>query len=67
MLAYDDEATLIGLPACGMFVRVTVFDILLPRIIANDKITKRDINELSHGGLCLRCETCNYPICPFGK
>ncbi len=67
MLAYDDETTLIGLPACGMFVRVTVFDILLPRIIANDKITKRDINELSHGGLCLRCETCNYPICPFGK
>ncbi|MDU4892568.1 MAG: molybdopterin-binding protein [Clostridium sp.] len=67
MLAYDDETTLIGLPACGMFVRITVFDVLLPRIIANDKITKRDINELSHGGLCLRCETCNYPICPFGK
>lgn len=67
MLAYDDETTLIGLPACGMFVRVTVFDVLLPRIIANDKITKRDISELSHGGLCMRCEVCNYPICPFGK
>lgn len=67
MLAYDDKRALIGLPACGMFVKVTVFDILLPRIIANDKITKRDISELSHGGLCMRCETCNYPICPFGK
>lgn len=67
MLAYDEAITLVGLPACGMFSKITVFDVVLPRIIANDKINKNEINELCHGGLCLRCTTCNYPICPFGK
>lgn len=67
MLAYSNDITLVGLPACGMFFNITIFDILLPRIMADDKITKRQISELSHGGLCLRCEVCNYPICPFGK
>lgn len=67
MLAYKDDVTIVGLPACGMFSKTTVFDILLPRIICNDKISKKDIVKLSHGGLCLKCETCHYPICPFGK
>jgi len=26
-----------------------------------------ELAELGHGGLCLKCETCNYPVCPFGK
>jgi hypothetical protein len=67
MLAYGDDITLVGIPACGMFCKITVFDILLPRIMANDKISKREISELSHGGLCLKCNICHYPICPFGK
>ncbi|WP_346939364.1 molybdopterin-binding protein [uncultured Clostridium sp.] len=67
MLAYSDDITLVGIPACGMFSKITIFDILLPRIMANDKISKREISELSHGGLCLKCNICHYPICPFGK
>lgn len=67
MLAYDQSTTFIGLPACGMFSKITIFDIILPRVFANDKITKMDIVEMSHGGLCLRCDVCNYPVCPFGK
>lgn len=67
MLAYDDDITLVGIPACGMFSKITVFDILLPRIMAKDRISKREISELSHGGLCLKCDICHYPVCPFGK
>ncbi len=67
MLAYSDDITYVGIPACGMFSKITVFDVLLPRIMAKDKISKREINELSHGGLCLKCNICHYPICPFGK
>ena len=22
---------------------------------------------LGHGGLCLGCPQCRYPVCPFGK
>lgn len=67
MLAYSKNTAIMGLPACGMFSKTTVFDLVLPRIMAKDNITKDDIIKFAHGGLCLKCETCNYPICPFGK
>jgi molybdenum cofactor synthesis domain-containing protein len=67
MLAYSKNTAIMGLPACGMFSKTTVFDLVLPRIMAKDDITKDDIVKFAHGGLCLKCETCNYPICPFGK
>lgn len=58
---------LIGLPACGMYHKITVFDIILPRILAGEIIGKKELAELGHGGLCLNCKECRYPICPFGK
>ncbi|MFC1523249.1 molybdopterin-binding protein [Thermodesulfobacteriota bacterium] len=56
-----------GLPACGMFNKITVFDLILPRILAGEIINRHDIAALGHGGLCRQCETCRYPICGFGK
>ncbi|MPM83271.1 hypothetical protein SDC9_130334 [bioreactor metagenome] len=67
MLAYSNHTSIIGLPACGMFNKTTVFDLILPRIMAKDKITRKEINKFAHGGLCLKCEECKYPVCPFGK
>lgn len=58
---------LIGLPACGMYHKITVFDIILPRILAGEIIGRKELAELGHGGLCLNCKDCRYPICPFGK
>lgn len=57
----------LGMPACGMFSSITVFDLILPRILAGEKIGRRELAELGHGGMCLKCETCRYPVCPFGK
>lgn len=57
----------LGLPACVLFHRVTILELLLPRVLAGEKITRRDLAELAHGGLCLTCEECRYPTCPFGK
>ena len=56
-----------GLPACVLDYRATVFDLILPRVLAGEIITRRDLAEMAHGGLCLNCETCHYPVCPFGK
>lgn len=67
MLAYSKGCPIVGLPACGMYFRITVLDIVLPRLMAGEKLSKRDIALLSHGGLCLGCEVCTYPVCPFGK
>jgi molybdenum cofactor synthesis domain-containing protein len=58
---------ILGMPACGMYAGITVFDLLLPRVLAGEKITRREIAELGHGGLCLKCDKCRYPVCPFGK
>jgi hypothetical protein len=58
---------ILGIPACGMYASITVFDLILPRILAGEHIGRKELAELGHGGLCLKCETCRYPVCPFGK
>jgi hypothetical protein len=57
----------IGLPACGMYHKITVFDLVLPRILTGQKIGREEIAALGHGGLCRNCGNCHYPVCPFGK
>jgi hypothetical protein len=58
---------ILGIPACGMYSKTTVFDLVLPRLLAGERIGRRELAELGHGGLCMKCEVCSYPLCPFGK
>ena len=67
MTAYKENTPIIGVPACGMFRRITVLDLLLPRFFAGIRISKEDIQSLSYGGFCINCDVCHFPICPFGK
>ncbi len=67
MVAYLGEVPVLGIPACGMYSSRTILDLIYPRVLAGEKITRKKIAELGHGGLCLDCKVCNYPICPFGK
>lgn len=67
MLSYIGDVPVVGLPGCVMYSRTSIFDLIVPRILAGEKITKADINKLAHGGLCLNCEVCTYPMCGFGK
>ena len=57
----------LGLPGCVMYATATVFDLVLPRIAAGVRVSRSDLNALGHGGLCLGCPECHYPVCPFGK
>lgn len=61
------EVPILGIPACGMYHRTTIFDLILPRVLAGQKIGRRELAELGHGGLCMRCDACHYPVCHFGK
>lgn len=67
MVAYIDNIPLIGVPACGLHHRVTVLDLVLPRILAGEHIGKKALAFLGHGGLCMDCPECVHPHCPFGK
>jgi hypothetical protein len=58
---------ILGIPACGMYAKTTIFDLILPRVLAGEHLGRKELAELGHGGLCMKCETCNYPVCPFGK
>ena len=46
--------------------KATIFDLVLPRIAAGVRLTRRDFVALGEGGLCLGCEVCTYPHCGFG-
>jgi molybdenum cofactor synthesis domain-containing protein len=67
MIAYLGDMPVIGVPACGLYHETTILDLVLPRILAGERLTRRDMAALGHGGLCLNCPECRFPICPFGK
>lgn len=75
MLAYyqvtegDDTRTvaIMGLPGCVMYAKRTIFDLVLPRVMADDKVTAEELAALGLGGLCLNCPVCTFPNCGFGK
>ena len=67
MLSYICDVPVVGLPGCVMYSRTSIFDLIVPRLLAGERVCKEDINKLAVGGLCLNCETCTYPVCGFGK
>ena len=67
LLAYRGEIPIMGIPACALYHPSTVFDLILPRLLAGEKPDGKDLARLAHGGLCLDCPECRYPACPFGK
>lgn len=56
-----------GLPGCVMYAKRTIFDLVLPHVMADDEITAEDLAALGEGGLCLNCPVCTFPNCGFGK
>jgi len=67
MLAYIGDVPIVGLPGCVMYYKASVFDLVVPRLLAGEAVTRADIVALGHGGFCASCQECRYPVCPFGK
>ncbi len=69
LLAYHKKGhvPIVGLPGCVMYAKRTIFDLVLPRLMADEPLTPHDLALLGHGGLCLNCTTCHFPNCGFGK
>jgi hypothetical protein len=67
MLADVDDIPVIGIPACGLYHKTTILDLILPRIIAGEILSREQVAQMGHGGLCLNCPECLFPKCPFGK
>ena len=62
-----DGRPVCGLPGCVMYAKRTIFDLVLPRLLADVPVTADWLAGLGHGGLCLNCDVCHFPNCGFGK
>jgi hypothetical protein len=51
----------IGMPSCGLFSKATVFDLLLPRLLAGEGLCRRDLAEYGAGGLLTRDMAFRFP------
>lgn len=68
LVAYLDNAAVLGVPGAAISLPTTVFDVLLPQIFTGDRLTKQDLISLGDGGLCQMCKGgCHYPNCTFGR
>jgi len=67
MLAYIGDVPVLGLPGCVMYHRTSIFDLVVPRLMAGERLLHEDIAGLGHGGFCVGCTECRYPVCGFGK
>ena len=64
---YDDDTPVMGLPGCVMYAGATIFDLVLPWVAADVPVPRSWLVSLGEGGLCLGCDVCHWPLCPFGK
>ena len=67
MLSYVGEVPVVGLPGCVMYHKRTVYDLIVPRILSGERLSRRDFVRLAYGGQCQSCEKCVYPACGFGE
>jgi molybdopterin biosynthesis enzyme len=67
MLAHIGDVPVMGLPGCVMYHRASIFDLVVPRLLAGETVTKTDIVAMGHGGFCSSCKVCRFPSCHFGK
>jgi molybdopterin biosynthesis enzyme len=53
LLAYAGELPIIGAPGCVKSRDINVVDLILPRLLAGERVSKRDIVALANGGLLI--------------
>jgi molybdopterin biosynthesis enzyme len=51
MVAYLKDVPVVGAPGCARSRKTNLVDWILPRLLVGDRLTRREIVELGHGGL----------------
>ena len=64
-LAWIGERPVVGMPTCGMFSQATTFDLVLPRLLAGERVDNAELAALGHGGLLGQESAYRFP--PYRK
>ncbi|MBC7869863.1 MAG: molybdopterin-binding protein [Chitinophagaceae bacterium] len=51
MLGYIGQTAVIGAPGCIKSLKTNVIDMILPRLLAGERLTRADLVAMGHGGL----------------
>ncbi len=51
LLAYRGGTPIVGAPGCARSPKRNIVDLVLPRLLAGDRLSRDDVAELGHGGL----------------
>ena len=53
-LAEWDGVQIVGMPTCGLFAQATVFDLVIARLLTGERLGRRELAALGHGGFLTR-------------
>lgn len=60
-LAYCGPIPIFGLSSCEMFSRKTILDLVLPRLLAGERVGREELIDMGHGGLLARYMAFRFP------
>jgi len=60
-IASWEGRVVVGMPSCGMFSEATTFDLVLPRVLAGERLGNDELAGLGHGGLLSRDSAYRFP------
>jgi hypothetical protein len=60
-LAYCGPIPVFGLSSCEMFSHKTILDLVLPRLMAGERVGRSELIEMGHGGLLARYMAFRFP------
>jgi hypothetical protein len=60
-IAWHEALPILGMPTCGLFAQATVFDLVLPRVLAGERVGRAELAALGHGGFLTRELAFRFP------
>jgi hypothetical protein len=60
-LAYQETIPIFGLSSCEMFSHKTILDLVLPRLMAGERVGRDELISMGHGGLLARYMAFRFP------
>ena len=60
-MAYCGRIPIFGLSSCEMFSHKTILDLVLPRLLAGERVGREELIDMGYGGLLARYMAFRFP------